>query len=64
MFIQCKQAECCEDKKKTVNGRNVVGQVDLIENYISVDFIENYISVEQDSANWYHSQVTLFTVCA
>ena len=36
MFIQGKQAEWFEDKKKTVNGRKVVVQVDFIENYISV----------------------------
>ena len=55
MFIQCKQAEYFEDKKKTVNGRNV-DQVDSTENYM--------VSVEQESAHWNHWQVTLFTVCA
>ena len=37
MFIQRKQAECFEDKKKkTVNGRNVVVQIDSPENYVNV----------------------------
>ncbi len=36
MFIQRKQAECLEDKKKPVNGRNVVVQVDFTENFIAV----------------------------
>ena len=36
MFIQRKQAECFEDKKKTVNGRNVVVQVDFTEKLIAV----------------------------
>ena len=37
MFIQRKQAECFKDKKKkTVNGRNIVVQIDFAENYISV----------------------------
>ena len=37
MFIQRKQAECFKDKKKkTVNGRNIVVQIDFAENYIGV----------------------------
>ena len=36
MFIQCKQAECLEDKKKPVNGRNVVVQVIFTEHVIAV----------------------------
>ena len=42
--IQRKQAECFKDKKKTVNGRNVV---------VQVDFTENCTSVEQESAHWH-----------
>ena len=51
MFTQRKQAECFKDKKKTVNGRNVV---------VKVDFAENCI----DQCHWNQSQVTMFTVCA
>ena len=52
MFIQGKQAEWFEDKKKSVNGRKVVVQVDFIENYISVTGTSDQL------------QVTLFSVCA
>ena len=58
-FIKRKQAECFEDKRKSVNGRNAVVQ-------LQVECAENYMSVEQDeiqSAHWNHSQVTLFNVC-
>ena len=58
-FIKRKQAECFEDKRKSVNGRNAVVQ-------LQVECAEKYMSVEQDeiqSAHWNHSQVTLFTVC-
>ena len=56
-FLKRKQANSFEEKRRAVNGHNIVVQVDFAENYMAID------QDEIQSAHWNHSQVTLFTVC-